>query len=208
MYTPSHNRTHTSGFTLIELLVVIAIIGILSSVVLTSLNSARVNARDAKRDLEAVQMRNALALFELDYGGYPRCIPIGGSGVANVCDTAAEFNNASANVSNALTGAAYTYTEPSSIATRLLRFAHAQTKYIARIPVDPLDDATTGYRYMYQTSGTVTTVNSVPVTPNAAFFFISERRTTNPINPHRRGIRVGNDSSLGSLNSVIGASYY
>lgn len=42
----THTRT-TSGFTLIELLVVIAIIGILSTVVLTSLGQSRTKARIA-----------------------------------------------------------------------------------------------------------------------------------------------------------------
>lgn len=48
------------GFTLIELLIVIAIIGLLSSVVLASLNSARVKARDAKRTSELKTLQLAL----------------------------------------------------------------------------------------------------------------------------------------------------
>ena len=60
------------GFTLIELLVVIAIIGLLSSVVLASLNSARTKARDAKRltDFRSVQL--AMNLYYDEHGDYPR----------------------------------------------------------------------------------------------------------------------------------------
>ncbi len=59
------------GFTLIELLVVIAIIGILSSVVLASLNSARVKARDARRIADLKQIQIALELFHDADGKYP-----------------------------------------------------------------------------------------------------------------------------------------
>jgi prepilin-type N-terminal cleavage/methylation domain-containing protein len=52
-----------TGFTLIELLVVIAIIGVLSSVVLASLNSARAKGVDAKIKAQLSGLRAAAELY-------------------------------------------------------------------------------------------------------------------------------------------------
>lgn len=53
----------SKGFTLIELLVVIAIIGVLASVVLASMNSARKKARDARRVADIKQIQLALEMY-------------------------------------------------------------------------------------------------------------------------------------------------
>jgi type IV pilus assembly protein PilA len=59
-------KNRSKGFTLIELLVVIAIIGILSAIVLASLNTARTKGSDAatQSDLSTVQTE-----AEIFYGG-------------------------------------------------------------------------------------------------------------------------------------------
>ena len=59
------------GFTLIELLVVIAIIGILSTLAVVALNSARQRSRDAKRVSDIRQIQTSLELGYAESGGYP-----------------------------------------------------------------------------------------------------------------------------------------
>lgn len=68
-------KTLNKGFTLIELLVVVAIIGILASVILASLNSARAKGVDAATKSDLSESR---AQAELYYDG-------NGSSYAGVC---------------------------------------------------------------------------------------------------------------------------
>jgi prepilin-type N-terminal cleavage/methylation domain-containing protein len=74
------------GFTLIELLVVIAIIGVLATVVLASLNTARRKSRDARRLSDIKQIQLALELYFDGVGGgnYPL-------GDAAVCSATVQY---------------------------------------------------------------------------------------------------------------------
>ncbi len=74
--------TQQKGFTLIELLVVIAIIGILSSVVLSSLNTARLKAADARKKADFKNISTALHLYYDKYGTMPGNLVSG----TQVCD--------------------------------------------------------------------------------------------------------------------------
>jgi len=75
------------GFTLIELLVVIAIIGLLSTLAVVALNSARAKARDAKRVADVKQVQTALELYYNDANGYPGIIGGGASHVLGIDTT-------------------------------------------------------------------------------------------------------------------------
>lgn len=88
-------KKFTRGFTLIELLVVIAIIGILASIVLVSLNSARNKGKDARVVSDVQQIRTAL---ESGYNGsyYPDLL-------VNALNTAGPQSNATNQLSADIT---------------------------------------------------------------------------------------------------------
>jgi len=77
----------SNGFTLIELLVVIAIIGILSAIVLASLNSARQRSRVASLKAEVQQIKNEAEIFYAAHNSY--IAPLGNT----VCDDMLTFRN-------------------------------------------------------------------------------------------------------------------
>ncbi len=83
---------NSKGFTLIELLVVIAIIGILSSVVLASLNTARLRGADGSIKSSLSNARSQAELYYDTTGG--------GTSYDGVCTTGA--NNISAQVIGAV----------------------------------------------------------------------------------------------------------
>lgn len=92
------NRPNASrGFTLIELLVVISIIGLLSSIVMASLNAARAQARDARRQADIRQVYSALELYFLDYNEYPSTGGLDAVYMDPGCDTAGASDTISEN---------------------------------------------------------------------------------------------------------------
>jgi len=89
------NKNYKKGFTLIELLVVVSIIGLLSTLAIIALNSARTKSRDSKRKADIKQISLALEMHfdkhgsytqpedmcsDTSYGGLGGCGAAGGTG--------------------------------------------------------------------------------------------------------------------------------
>ena len=81
--------TSSKGFTLIELLVVISIIGVLSTVVLSSLASAKLKGYDARRKQDLRSILTAYALYNTGGGG--QLTNFGCGGTCQLSDTDPRF---------------------------------------------------------------------------------------------------------------------
>jgi prepilin-type N-terminal cleavage/methylation domain-containing protein len=150
--------SRNKGFTLIELLVVISIIGLLSSVVLATLNTTRIKARDAQRIAALRQIQNAIELYADDHGGdYP-----GYSSNENTFmrspDSALEY----AGVNGCGFGAVGASGEgrADSVGGRWCRFETALSPYIKSLPRTQLINGVY-YNYIYK----VPLSNSSPYNP-------------------------------------------
>ena len=93
-------KTNEKGFTLVELLVVVSIIGLLSTLAIVALGSARTKARDAKRVSDMRQIATALEMYFSDNDYYPSvasAINLGEDGALTFSETNA-FNNDGAGI--------------------------------------------------------------------------------------------------------------
>jgi prepilin-type N-terminal cleavage/methylation domain-containing protein len=125
------------GFTLIELLVVIAIIGLLSSVVLASLNTVRYKGFDSTRYSDLRQMETVLDSYYADYGSYP--VATGGSGVwYTACSGVIGMTQVTPENNIVMNGG-----------TTIVSLG-----YISSIPSGPLTDGVSKDCYAYKSSGT------------------------------------------------------
>jgi general secretion pathway protein G len=99
-----------NGFTLIELLVVISIIGLLSTVALTSLNSARTKAHRAKAQVDVENLYQSLLRYNLDNNAWPSY-----ANINTLAQWNASWNVYYPNVGNDPWGTAYYYDGPPNI---------------------------------------------------------------------------------------------
>jgi prepilin-type N-terminal cleavage/methylation domain-containing protein len=80
---PVRRSLGEGGFTLIELLAVVAVVGILASILVPTLSSARTAAKKARTRTQFSQWGAAFENFKQEYGSYPQLYPNGAQKLVN-----------------------------------------------------------------------------------------------------------------------------
>lgn len=176
------------GFTLIELLLVISIIGLLASVVLVSLNSAKGKARDSRRLQDIHQLQNAFSLYASDHNGnFP---PLSGFFCIGLNDESKCWNG-------------YIYNSGGSGINGSTALMSALAPYMPTIPDDPNPTRSVGDRYIYSTGNEAWHCTN-PNPPMTGPFIVWEPENTNPHSDSLCGL--GSYACCGPL--ACGSNYF
>ncbi len=129
-------RRNRRGFTLIELMVVISIISLLSSIVLASVKTARMKARDARRKEDLHNIYTALHLYYDENGYLPHTSHTSSNGDSDV--------------------GTWDYSSQEGAPDIFLKFLKDPKYFSDGAPVDPINNGSgdvfydkTGYAYAY-----------------------------------------------------------
>lgn len=156
-------KNKKAGFTLIELLVVVAIIGVLASVVLASLNTARGKARNSRRLTDVNQLRNAFNLYANDNNG---SFPLSGFFCIGLNDGEKCWNG-------------YVHNSGGSGFNGSTALITALTPFMSSLPTDPNSTRSVGDRYIYSTNNEAWHCTN-PNPPMTGPFIVWEPENTNP----------------------------
>jgi prepilin-type N-terminal cleavage/methylation domain-containing protein len=165
---------YRKGFTLIELLVVISIISLLSSVILASLNDAKMKARDTQRIRTLVELRTALEMYANDHNGeYPSC-----NAGNNYCRSTTESGPAGGDLS----------------------LLSQMSSYIKNITRDPINiDGQYGYYYLKGCKPTTVNNYICPGGENNYILGTRLERSSNPLVNKTANGAFGNNTPLNFL---------
>ena len=184
------NKKDQSGFTLIEILVVVAIIGLLATVVTTSLSHARLKARDSKRKEDLAQLQKALEIYYNTNNRYP-CTGDSGT-VPNNCSGTFDWWAATGNCPSSGT-VPRTYTGANGYIPNL------SPTFVGYLPADPRPSTARCSGYAYRSDGVSYKIisNAVGGVGGPETFPSAEDRFYDPARP-TSGIMVTNNSGVTS----------
>ncbi|HYF29325.1 MAG TPA: prepilin-type N-terminal cleavage/methylation domain-containing protein [Candidatus Paceibacterota bacterium] len=144
----SVRRGHLKGFTLIELLVVIAIIGILSSVVLASLNTARNKGADAAIKSNLSAARAEAEIYYDSAGNYQDPT----TAATGVCGSVANNIMDSATAAGRVLSSTFTVTRDADGGATVVSCNDTTAGWAIQAPLKTLNGANTQY-YCVDSSG-------------------------------------------------------